>query len=86
MSEQKPESEHAAAVRSPARQANWQTVGKLSLLVLLMFGFGYAMIPIYKAFCDITGINLLTSSGFVPSKFARQRLQRLFQIDNQCLG
>jgi cytochrome c oxidase assembly protein subunit 11 len=32
---------------------------KLSLVALAMFGFGYAIVPLYKAFCDITGINVL---------------------------
>ncbi|MDI1243831.1 MAG: cytochrome c oxidase assembly protein [Rhodoferax sp.] len=32
---------------------------KLSLVALAMFGFGYAIVPLYKAFCDATGINVL---------------------------
>lgn len=32
---------------------------KLALLALLMFGFGYAIVPLYKVFCDVTGINVL---------------------------
>ncbi len=36
--------------------------GKISLPLLflvpvLMFGFGYLMVPIYDVFCDITGLN-----------------------------
>ncbi len=39
---------------------NWQTFGKLAVLVALMFGFGFAMVPMYRAICEFTGINSLT--------------------------
>lgn len=29
----------------------------LSFIVLGMFGFGYALVPLYDVFCDITGLN-----------------------------
>ena len=41
---------------------NRQTVGKLLVLVGLMFGFGFAMVPMYRAICEFTGINLLTKA------------------------
>lgn len=41
------------------RRVNVRTFGKLALVVVLMFGFGYAMIPFYRAFCDLAGINRL---------------------------
>lgn len=31
--------------------------GLLLLLVLAMFGFGFAMVPLYDVFCQITGLN-----------------------------
>lgn len=30
---------------------------KLVMATLLMFGFGFALVPLYDVFCDITGIN-----------------------------
>jgi len=39
---------------------NLTTLGKLCVLTVLMFGFGFAMVPIYKKICEITGINYLT--------------------------
>lgn len=30
---------------------------KLALIPLSMFGFGFAMVPLYDVFCDITGLN-----------------------------
>ncbi|WP_028602620.1 cytochrome c oxidase assembly protein [Ottowia thiooxydans] len=42
------------------RNDNAKMVGKLAIVAAGMFGFGYAMIPIYKAICDVTGVNILT--------------------------
>ncbi|RYF36449.1 MAG: cytochrome c oxidase assembly protein [Comamonadaceae bacterium] len=38
---------------------NLRMVGKLCVVALGMFVFGYALIPIYKHICEITGINIL---------------------------
>jgi hypothetical protein len=32
---------------------------KLLTSVVLMFGFGYALVPLYRAICEVTGINVL---------------------------
>ena len=32
-------------------------VVKLLVLVIMMFGFGYALVPLYDVFCDVTGLN-----------------------------
>lgn len=34
-----------------------RTVGKLLLLTVAMFAFGYALVPLYDVFCEATGIN-----------------------------
>lgn len=44
------------------RQENWRMVGKLSVIALGMFGFGYALVPIYRAVCEALGINVLAVS------------------------
>jgi len=38
---------------------NTKMVSKLGVIVLAMFGFGYGLVPIYKAICEMTGINIL---------------------------
>ncbi len=34
-----------------------RTESKLGLFAIAMFGFGYALVPIYDVICDITGLN-----------------------------
>jgi cytochrome c oxidase assembly protein subunit 11 len=42
---------------SARQQANRRTVKRLGIAAVAMFGFGFAMVPLYDVFCDITGIN-----------------------------
>ena len=34
-------------------------VGKLAVVVSMMFAFGYALVPLYRAICEMTGLNVL---------------------------
>lgn len=36
---------------------NRKLVGRLGMAAVVMFGFGFAMVPLYNVFCDITGLN-----------------------------
>lgn len=38
---------------------NTRMVGKLVVIVIGMFVFGYALVPFYRAICEMTGINVL---------------------------
>ena len=39
---------------------NRQMVFKLIVVAAVMFGFGYALVPIYRAICEALGINVLS--------------------------
>lgn len=41
---------------------NKATITKLVLIVVGMFGFGFALVPLYDVFCDITGLNGKTNT------------------------
>ena len=41
------------------RRENIRMVGKLVVITTGMFAFGYALVPMYKAICEMTGINIL---------------------------
>ncbi len=43
------------------QRLNGRMLGKLIVIAIMMFGFGYALVPLYKAICEITGINVLSS-------------------------
>lgn len=48
---------------------NSKMLGKLAVITVGMFCFGYALVPIYRAICEITGINVLSvSETLVPGK------------------
>lgn len=38
---------------------------KLVFIVLAMFGFGYALVPLYDVFCNLTGLNGKTNTEAV---------------------
>ena len=39
------------------RSRNARTIALLSVVTVAMFGFGYALVPLYDMFCDAFGIN-----------------------------
>ena len=41
---------------------NRRLLGKLLVVATLMFGFGYALVPMYRAICEALGINVLALS------------------------
>lgn len=43
-----------------ADRDNLQMVGKLALVVAMMFAFGYALVPLYRSVCSALGINVLS--------------------------
>jgi len=42
---------------------NRQMLLKLLVVTFFMFCFGYALVPAYKAICELTGINVVTSKN-----------------------
>ena len=44
------------------RADNAQMLAKLALVAVLMFGFGYALVPLYRAICTALGVNVLSLS------------------------
>ena len=37
-------------------------VARLLLVTVGMFGFGFALVPLYDLFCDVTGLNGKTNT------------------------
>ena len=53
------------------RRLNVAMLGKLVVVTALMFGFGYALVPLYKKICEITGVNDLTQADAGAAAFAK---------------
>jgi len=62
------------------QRANFQMVGKLAVVASLMFAFGYALVPLYKAICEMTGLNVLALSEQVLSG-VKPALPKNSQVD-----
>ncbi|MFZ6818450.1 cytochrome c oxidase assembly protein [Undibacterium sp. Ji22W] len=61
------------------KKLNFLMLKKLLVIAVMMFGFGYALIPLYKQICEITGINVLTpkdisADAVVNSQIDKSRL------------
>jgi cytochrome c oxidase assembly protein subunit 11 len=41
------------------KRENSRMLGKLAVITVGMFAFGYALVPVYKSICEMTGINIL---------------------------
>lgn len=53
-----------------APKSHGRLVAKLFLVVVGMFGFGFALVPLYRVFCDITGFGGKLGEG--PVAYAAQ--------------
>ena len=42
---------------NPHKTANRKLVRQLLVITAMMFGFGYALVPLYNVFCEVTGMN-----------------------------
>ena len=50
---------------------NRALVGKLAVIAALMFGFGYALVPLYRSICEALGINVLSVTEREAGAFGR---------------
>ncbi|RZA30509.1 MAG: cytochrome c oxidase assembly protein [Proteobacteria bacterium] len=58
------------------RKLNAATLTKLLVVAVMMFGFGYALIPVYKQICELTGINLLTPKDATVEPVANTQVDK----------
>jgi cytochrome c oxidase assembly protein subunit 11 len=64
----------STAIEPQARSDHKQMVVKLVVIVAVMFGFGYAMVPMYRAICAALGINVLSlAEREVPGTASRAK-------------
>ena len=49
------------------RHDNRQLLAKLSVVVIAMFGFGYALVPFYEKICEVTGLRNIAQADAVQN-------------------
>lgn len=60
---------------------NLRLLGKLCVIAGLMFGFGYGLVPVYKAICTALGINVLTLAELNGAGHRARALPENTQVD-----
>jgi cytochrome c oxidase assembly protein subunit 11 len=63
------------------RRDNLQILLKLSIVAAGMFGFGYAMVPLYKHICEALGVNVLSLSDVRSGLAGSSSLPTNTQVD-----
>ncbi|WP_445395590.1 cytochrome c oxidase assembly protein [Zobellella sp. An-6] len=53
---------------------------RLGLMAVVMFGFGFALVPLYDVFCDLTGLNGKTATTAAAESRAMDE-QRLVTVE-----
>ena len=53
---------------------NRAMLGKLVVVAVVMFGFGYALVPVYKQMCELLGINVLTQKDGMVERPANTQI------------
>ena len=75
------------ALNSPrALSPHGKTAAKLMLIVVGMFGFGFALVPLYDLFCEVTGFGGRTGGPYMvdaqPGGVDKTRLVRVNFVTN----
>ena len=61
--------------------SNSRVIARLMFVVVGMFGFGFAMVPLYDVFCDITGINGKTGDKVTLSDSMKVDTSRVIEVE-----
>ena len=69
---------------SDRARLNGKTARRLAIVVLAMFGFGYALVPLYDVLCEITGLGGRT--GVVTAGALDGRVDTSRTVKVQFLG
>ena len=60
--------QHEQVTAAGGTPAIKRLITRLLLVTVAMFGFGFALVPLYNLFCDVTGLNGKTNTtAFIPA-------------------
>ena len=63
------------------KNSNSRVITRLMFVVVGMFGFGFAMVPLYDVFCDITGINGKTGDKVTLAENLQVDTSRTIEVE-----
>lgn len=63
------------------QKGNKKVIRNLLFAVVGMFGFGFALVPLYDVFCDITGLNGKTGEQYVSETPVQIDTSREIKVD-----
>ena len=66
--------------QTAVKKLNGTMLGKLLVIAVVMFGFGFALVPIYKQICELTGVNILTPKGISLKEITNSQIDKSRQI------
>jgi len=63
------------------KPANRRIIWPVALFVLIMFAFGFALVPLYDVFCELTGLNGKIKSEAVAEVAFKPDLSRTVSVE-----
>jgi cytochrome c oxidase assembly protein subunit 11 len=59
-----------------SQRMNARMFGKLVFIAFMMFGFGYALVPLYKKICELTGVNVLSAQEGIADGIGNTQIDK----------
>ncbi|MBM3341685.1 MAG: cytochrome c oxidase assembly protein [Betaproteobacteria bacterium] len=63
-------------MKPATKTANHQVLTRLCVFALVMFGFGYAMVPFYEKLCQVTGITNLLQPNTTKRELSNTQIDK----------
>ena len=63
------------------KNSNTRVITRLMFVVVGMFGFGFALVPLYDVFCDVTGINGKTGDKVTLAEDLQVDTSRVIEVE-----
>lgn len=71
----------AAAIAAERTSANRVLLRKLLIIALAMFGFGFALVPLYEKFCEVSGIRNILRPDHLPARNTQVDTSRTVTVE-----
>ena len=72
---------HPNNIEGVNKNSTTRVITRLMFVVVGMFGFGFALVPLYDVFCDITGINGKTGDKVTLAENMQVDTSRVIEVE-----